>query len=108
MGLFSKLFSREGEDPTQSEGQDAQAAASGGEGVTKGEESVAPGAAAAKDASKRPAATPDKPEPAAPAVAGDKSARARAETPPANANANVAVKPPPLEAAKGGGPPRKP
>jgi hypothetical protein len=98
MGLFSKLFSREGEDPTQSEGQDAQAAASGGEGVTKSEESVA-GGAGAKDARARTAAAPDKAEPATPAAAGDKSARGRAETPPTGA----AAKPPPAEPAKGAG-----
>jgi hypothetical protein len=101
MGLFSKLFSREGEDPTQSEGQDAQA--SGGEGVTKGDESAAADAGA-KDARARPATTPDKAEPPPPPAAGDK-ARGRVETPPAS----PALKPPAADAAaKGGAQVRKP
>ncbi|HKU36668.1 MAG TPA: helix-hairpin-helix domain-containing protein [Polyangiales bacterium] len=85
MGLFSKLFSGAGEDPTQTEGQDAQATASGGEGVTKGDES----AAGAKDARARSATTPDKAEPTPPTAAGDKK--------PAAAGG---AKPPPLDAAK--------
>jgi hypothetical protein len=50
MGLFSKLFSREGEEPNESEGQDAQAAQPGGEdGVKKSEESGS-GVGSPKDA----------------------------------------------------------
>jgi hypothetical protein len=74
MGLFSKLFSREGEEPNESEGQDAQAAQPGGEdGVKKSDES----AGTQKDARARTGA--EKADPVPPPAATDKRVGARTE-----------------------------
>jgi hypothetical protein len=68
MGLFSKLFSREGEEPNESEGQDAQAPQPGGEdGVKKTDES----AGSPRDARKA--------EPVPPSAAQNKQVGARTE-----------------------------
>jgi hypothetical protein len=68
MGLFSKLFSRDGEEPTESEGQDAQAPQPGGEdGVKKTDES----AGSQRDARKA--------EPVPPSAAQNKQVGARTE-----------------------------
>jgi hypothetical protein len=74
MGLFSKLFTRDGEEPDESEGQNAQAAQPGGEdGVKKTDES----AGTQKDARTR--TTADRAEPAPPSAATDKRVGARTE-----------------------------
>jgi hypothetical protein len=79
MGLFSKLFSREGEEPTESEGgQETQATQPGGEdGVKKSDES-GPGGGSPKDSRARPGGA-DKVEAAPPPASADKQARARTE-----------------------------
>jgi hypothetical protein len=75
MGLFSKLFLREGEEPTESEDQDAQAAQPGGEdGVKKTDES----AGSQRDARTR-AGTADNAEPVPPSAAQNKQVGARTE-----------------------------
>jgi hypothetical protein len=75
MGLFSKLFSREGEEPTESEGQDAQAAKPDGEdGVKKTDES----AGSQRDARTR-LGTAEKAEAAPPSAAQNKQVGARTE-----------------------------
>jgi hypothetical protein len=103
MGLFSKLFSREGEEPTESEGQDAQAAKlSGEDGVKKSDES-SPGGGAAKDARAR-VGTAEKAEAAQPSAAGVKRERAHTEAgmgqQPAPGQKKAA---PPLEAPEAAG-----
>ncbi len=95
MGLFSKLFSREGEDSPEAEGQDAQAVPGreGEDGVTKSEESAAGGGTGkdARDARGR-ASSPDKPEASPPSAAGER-AGARDAPPGSPKRAG----PPPLE-----------
>ncbi len=103
MGLFSKLFSRDGEEPTDSEGQDAQAAKPGGEdGVKKSEES-SPGGGSPKDAGAR-TGTADKAGSPQPSAAGVKRERARTEAgmgqQPAPGSKKAA---PPLEAPEAAG-----
>lgn len=73
MGLFSKLFSREGEEPNESEGNDAQAPQPAGEaGVKKTDES-----AGTQNARTRTGA--ETAEPAQPTAATDKRNQARTE-----------------------------
>lgn len=70
MGLFSKLFSREGEEPNESEGQDAQAAQPGSEGGVKKTDESGPGGGPQKDA--RRAAAAERVDPLPPSAASDK------------------------------------
>jgi hypothetical protein len=102
MGLFSKLFSREGEEPTESEGQDAQAAKPSGEdGVKKSDES-SPGGGAAKDARARAGAA-ERAEVVQPSAAGIKRERAHTEAGMGQQPAPGKKAAPPLEAPEAAG-----
>ncbi|HEX4351692.1 MAG TPA: hypothetical protein VHZ95_02235, partial [Polyangiales bacterium] len=97
MGLFSKLFSREGEEPTDAQGQDGQTASgTGDESVTKREESVA-GAAPSdgRSATGRVGSS----EATAQPVSSDKHAKrspetANAQNPTASSKKTPALEPP--------------
>jgi hypothetical protein len=82
MGLFSKLFSRDGEEPNEAGDQDAQAVSRGGEGgVTKSDKTAA--GAAPNDARPK-AGGADKPEANAQSGSSDKHVKAAtgAQKPP--------------------------
>jgi hypothetical protein len=92
MGLFSKLFSREGEEPNEAGDQDGQAASRSGEGgVTKGDKTNA--GAAPSDARARPGGA-EKAEAGQQTGSSDKHAKPAAQKPPLPKRPTAGLEPP--------------
>jgi hypothetical protein len=106
MGLFSKLFSRDGEEPNEAGDQDGQAASRSGEGgVTKGDKTNA--GAAPSDARAR-AGGAEKADAAPTSGSSDKNAKPAAGQKPPLPRRSTAGLEPPLPAADAKAGARKP